>query len=157
MAMAIVTCGDFEVSAYLHTADDPRQDEWEAALSQIATMKKRRGGDLSKMRVFAVTDGGAPNSLQRRQLFIDMFEGQAKSAAVSHVLHNALKRGIVTAISWINPSFRAFTPNNLDQALSYMDVAGHGPQIMDELKRLQASLPKITTLEQMLEHSKGSA
>lgn len=154
MAMAIVTCGDYEVFTYLHTADDPRQEEWDVALQKITALKSKRGRDYSKMRVFAVTDGGAPNSLQRRQLFIDMFEGQAKSTAISHVLHNALKRGIVTAISWINPSFRAFTPNNFDQALAYMDVEGYGPSLLAELQKLQASLPPITTLEQMLAQPK---
>lgn len=137
MSFAVVPCGEYHVTLWLHTDRDPPPDEWALALQRVATLKQRLGG-ISNLRALVLTDGGAPNALQRGELN-DILEGTAKSAVVSNVLSHRLKRGIATAISWLNPNFRAFPPDQFDQALAHLDLTGHRVGILAALQRLQTA------------------
>ncbi len=148
MAMSIVTCGDLDVTVWLHTEQDPDQTLWNQAVKKITDLKKKRP-DVSRIRTLAVTDGGAPNSIQRGQLFADVLEGKATSAVVTTILSNPLKRGVATAISWLNPSFRAFQPEDMAGAFNHLQLTEHVDTIIEELVRLQKSLPPVKTLSLM--------
>jgi len=144
MIMGITTCGDLDVLLWLHTEEDPPQDEFNQALNRVIELKRKRNG-VTTFRSLVVTDGGAPNTLQRGQVS-DVFEGKVKAVAVTTVLNNRIKRGIATAISWINPSFRAHSPEEFDVALRYLDLADHRTAIVAEFQRLQKSITPIKTL-----------
>lgn len=146
MAMAIVTVGELDTLLWLHTEVDPPQDEFAGAVAQVGVLKRNKG-DLSRLRSLVLTDGGAPNAAQRAQLMLEVFEGNVKSAVVTTVLNNRLKRGIATAISWINPSFRAYSPEQFEVALSYLDLAVHKAALLAGFQELQKKLPKNKTLE----------
>lgn len=143
MAMSFVSCGDIEAAIWLHTADDPDQAQWTQAVERITEVKHKRNLDVSMIRTLVITDGGAPNTVQRGQLLSDALEGKATSAVVTTVLSNRLKRGIATAISWLNPSFRAFLPEEFDAALIHLDLVPHRDQLLAELESLQAKLPPV--------------
>lgn len=146
MAASIVPCANVHVALFLHDGEDPSAAEWAAAMKLIADFKARQQDALTNLRCLAVTDGGAPNSIQRKQLLVDLFEGRIRSAAVTTVLTNRLKRGIATAISWVNPNFRAVPPEELDGALEHLGLLGEGQVLIEQLEALQAGMPRVETL-----------
>jgi hypothetical protein len=146
MGLVFVVCGDYQVALWLHTTQDPPTDQWDAACVRIAELKKKQAGDISNVRVLVITDGGAPNASQRGQLFTDLLEGRAKSAVVTTVLSNRLKRGVATAIFWLNPNFKAFSPDQFAAALTHLDLVGHGPALIAALQQLQRSVSTTQTL-----------
>jgi hypothetical protein len=140
MGLSIVRCADLQVAVWLHTEQDPPAVGWAEALGRVAELKKKMGGEVASMRMLVITDGGAPNTTQRSELFAQLLEGKTKTAVVTTVLSNRLKRGIATAIFWLNPGFRAFGPDQFSQALTHLDLDGHGPALLSALTQLQRSV-----------------
>jgi hypothetical protein len=147
--MSVIECSHLEVVIWLHTREDPTRDEWAQGVAEVARVKDKVKGDLSRMRCLALTDGGAPNATQRGELFTDVLGDQVKISAVSVALTNPLKRGITTAISWLNPLFRAFPPEKFDLALAHLNLGEHRAAIIAELKHMQLKLPLNDTLRSL--------
>jgi hypothetical protein len=63
---------------------------------------------------------------------------------LSTVLSNRLKRGIATAVSWLNPNFRAYPPSEYRLALEHLDLEDHAQQVLAELVRLNRVVPTRT-------------
>lgn len=158
MAMMIVPYGDCYVSLWLHTAENPSTELWNEGMERIAEVKKKLGGDPSKVRTLAISDGGSPNAVQRNQLFIDLLEGKSKVAGVSTQLSNGLLRGVATAIAWLNPNFRAFGPDQFGLALEHLELTEYREDIMAALQELQKTVRPIRTMSLVTEGSvaKGS-
>ena len=148
MAMSVLKRGQLDVLLWLHTTKNPPALEWERACEQIAELKSNSQGDISRIRSLVISDGGAPNSTQRSRLFGDIFEHRAcKLSVVTPVLSNPIKRGVATAIGWLNPAFRAYEPVRWPEALAHIDVADQIEGIWPGFEKLQATLPTIRTLE----------
>ncbi|WP_146660969.1 hypothetical protein [Enhygromyxa salina] len=146
MGLKIVSCDNLRVALWLHTEQDPPAELWTSAIEQLSALKQELRGDVSSLRMLVITDGGAPNALQRSALFTQLLEGKVKSAVVTTVLANRFKRGIATAIFWLNPNFRAFGPDQLDQALAHLDLDGHGERLIEQLREVQRSVAPTKTL-----------
>ena len=57
------------------------------------------------------------------------------------ITRSAFVRGVATAIGWFRPIARAFSPENLDQALAYLDVPStHVQEIQQIIPKLKAKL-----------------
>lgn len=153
MAMMIVPCGDCYVSLWLHTAENPSTELWNEGMERIAEVKKKLGGDPSKVRTLAISDGGSPNAFQRNQLFIDLLEGKSKVAGVSTQLSNGLLRGVATAIAWLNPNFRAFGPDQFGLALEHLELTEYRADIVAALQELQKTVRPIRTMSLVTEGS----
>lgn len=154
MDFAHLLCGDCYALIYLHTEADPAHDQWNQSINQIETLKAKVSGDMTKFRSLVVTDGGAPDTVQRRQI-TEVFGGKVKSAAVTTVLSNPIKRGIATAILWLNPEFRAFAPNQFTHALKHLNLESHNAAIVAVLKKLQLKMPPNQTLKILLQENGG--
>ncbi|PRQ05275.1 hypothetical protein ENSA5_03940 [Enhygromyxa salina] len=102
---------------------------------------------MTSIRTLAISDGGAPNALQRQELFTTLLEGKAKSAVVTSVLTNRLKRGIATAIFWLNPNFRAYPPDQFDNALAHLEVSDHREAVLRTLREMGHKLAPLDTLK----------
>jgi hypothetical protein len=146
LGMTTMVCGELRVTLWLHNADNPTDAEWAAALERVATLKRTVGGDLSNIRGVVLSDGGAPNTLQRGDLFVKLLEGKSRAAATSLALSNPLMRGIGTAISWLNPSFKVYPPDRFDLALEYLNLAEYRNQIIAEFDKLQSGMVANKTL-----------
>jgi hypothetical protein len=144
MAVLVLDAGDRKLSVWLSTTQDPSQEAWDQALELIR--KATAGVDVSKIASLVITDGGAPNAVQRKQLN-DMFGGPIQSAAVTVALTNPVKRGVATALLWLNPSFRAFQPSDFDRALQHLGLESAKSTILGSLKQLQQQLPPNATLK----------
>jgi hypothetical protein len=101
-------CGQLLLLA--HGSVPPAQDEWDQYVAALAQAHK---SGLTGLLV--LTDGPGPNSSQRKQ--VSSFD--LRSAVLTPA---AVARGIVTALSWFGANIRAFTPEQIDEALEYLQV-----------------------------------
>jgi hypothetical protein len=100
----------------------------------------------AELRSLVVSDGGAPNAVQRKQLSAVVDGKPMRSAVLTTVLSNSIKRGIATAISWTNPQFGFYRPEQVYDALDQVGAGTHTGRIWHELRRLQRELPENPTL-----------
>jgi hypothetical protein len=150
MDYAHLLCGDTYLVIWLHSDIDPISERWTECIREMESLKRNVSGDLSKIKALVVTDGGAPDAVQRRALMTETFGGQVKSAAITTVLSNPIKRGIATAILWLNPDFRAFAPNQFDLALKHLNLEAYSANVLTVLKTLQLKMPPNETLRIIL-------
>jgi hypothetical protein len=141
---------DLMVVVSLHTAVDPSMDEWSRYATLLTNALAKVQGEVSLIRNFVVTDGGGPNAKQRA-ILRDVFGGRPnKISVVTNSLGNPIKRGLATAVSWINPSFLAVPVESWRQALAHIDIEGDVSRVLDELNQLQTKIAPIKSLEQLV-------
>lgn len=150
MVMSATTLRGLDVVIALHTLQEPTVNEWAVYVELQLKLKRKAGGDVSKIRNIVITDGGAPNAKQRAQMQAEVFgtEGN-KVSVISNSLNNPLKRGIATAISWVNPEFKALLPEQWRDALKHIDLTGEIRPILLELERMQTQITPVSTLTQL--------
>jgi len=152
MGAQLVAVGDLHVGIWLHTGSDPSAAEWTASCRNVSEFGKSNGGEFSRFRAFMVTDGGTPDALQRKELFRDALGGYpAKMSVITEaVVTSALKRGIATALTWMNPNFRVFEPTDLALALDHIGLAlAQFDPIWESLASMQASMAQNATLRRI--------
>lgn len=152
MGAKLVAVGDLEVGVWLHTRSDPAPDEWSASCQAVADFGKANGGDFTRFRALFVTDGGTPDARQRKELFRDALGGYPAmmSIVTEAVTTNALKRGIATALGWMNPNFRVFEPTDLGPALEHIGIElARFDAIWECLSSMQLSLEQNVTLRRI--------
>ncbi len=145
-AFKIVPLQGFDVCLWLHTATDPSGQEWTAACAECKKLVERLKGDTSRVRSLVFSDGGAPSAAQRVQLFRDIFNGKLQIAVVTNSLTNPIKRGIATALFWINPAFRVFEPRDINAALAHIDLPPDFAELYAQYSELQSRLPPVESL-----------
>lgn len=138
------------VGVFLCTDAQPPAEEVDAYVNELRRLKLREGAAFWKLCMFIVTDGAAPNTAQRHAILNDVFETRPiKMAAVSCALNKPIPRGIATAISWMNPSFKAFAPAQTAQAFAHLGLTSDIDFVWEQLRALQARLKPNHTLELM--------
>lgn len=104
------------VRVAIHSAQNPSAADWEQALdwtrNQLRTATR-------PIRYLVLTQGGAPNSVQRAA-FGKLVKGQAILTAI--VTSSAFTRGMVTAMAWFNRNIRPFPEDDIDSAFLYLGV-----------------------------------
>jgi hypothetical protein len=73
------------------------------------------------MRILVYTAGGSPNTAQRARRNALLGDRNIPQAVVTA---SALARAAGTAISWFQPTFRLFAPDQLEKALDHLAVPG---------------------------------
>src|SRR5688572_23544730 len=101
MAAELSTCilehNRLFVVLWLHTAADPPANEWDPIVSALLEARRARLVHASLTRLLVLTDGGAPNALQRTRFTRDFHDGlQCPVSVVTTSLSNPVKRGIAT-------------------------------------------------------------
>lgn len=135
------------VVLWLHTAVNPSDIEWDRACAQIIAWRRAHGSDVERLRQLVISDGGAPNARQRSRSSHDVQAGQpSKIALVTTVLTNPIKRGVATALTWINPSFRFYEPSGILKALQHLEIANHASAVKAEFERLELNLGSVKSL-----------
>jgi hypothetical protein len=85
------------------------------------------------------TDGGAPNSSQRR-IVNEILAGRPPIPAAV-VSNSALARGVITALSWFNPKIKAFAPDEVIDAYHYLGFTSSQIQVLTpRLAQLQSQM-----------------
>jgi hypothetical protein len=101
----------------VHRAESPTSDEWNAYVDTAKALSQM----IAKPAALTVTEGGAPNTVQRAQIN-DLLAGRTFPAAI--VSKSTFVRGIVTALSWFNPATKAFEPGKFTAACEHAGVLG---------------------------------
>jgi hypothetical protein len=144
-----IELGGMAVVLSLHTTVDPTQEDWSGYLDVLKRVLKDHDDDIGKMRNLVITDGGAPNATQRKKM-TELFRGRAtKLGVITNSLENPIKRGVATAITWLNPSFRAVMPAKWRELLGHLDLEPHVDELLLEFDELQKQLPKNGTLSEI--------
>jgi hypothetical protein len=141
---------DLDVVVWLHTAVDPAPDEWAVGVEMTVELIRKHGGDISLIRSLVVTDGGAPNARQRKELHEVVFGGRpSQLSVITNSLTNPLKRGVATAIHWLNPAFLALPPAQWRESLRHLDLEDDTVPLLQVLNRLQKYFPFVRSLSEL--------
>lgn len=116
----------------VHGKDTPSDEEW----TQYCEDTKRWRNSIEGILV--VSEGGGPNTMQRGSLEAALGEDFAGKTAV--VTLSRIARGIVTALSWVNPRIKAFATNQMSAAFEHVGVTNK-----DEHSTLLAEVIKLRT------------
>jgi hypothetical protein len=144
-----IEIGGFGVVLSLHTSVNPSAESWLAFLDILRAVLKEHRGNVDELRGIVISDGGAPSATQRKQV-MDVVHGKAnKIGVITNSLDNPLKRGVATAITWLNPAFRAAPPARWSEIFAHLDLQAHVDEVLLEFDTMQAKLPKVTTLAEV--------
>jgi hypothetical protein len=92
-------------------------DEWQAYCRDIA---HNMAADVAP-RALVFSEGGAPDPRQGRQLQAATANVRDK-VRVALITGSILARGILNAYALIEPGYRAFAPDRLDDAIAYLGL-----------------------------------
>jgi hypothetical protein len=120
--MAFASVG--RVLIAVHNELPPTNAEWEEYVKIL-----QKVADVSAIRTLALTDGGAPNSNQRKSLN-DILRGRTNLGAV--ITGNTLVRSVVTALAWFNPAVKPFAPERAKEAYLHLQL---GPLEVEGVER----------------------
>ena len=141
MRFATFVRGDLHILLWLHGANAPPAAEFDAACTAIQELKRKNPGLLGKLRMIVITDGGSPTSKQRAQLNVGALDSiGVKTAAISIALHSPIMRRIAQAVTWTQPLFKGYSPEQWRDALSYLGI--EDKDVFEEAVRLQQDLSK---------------
>lgn len=144
----LVEAGELRVLVWLHTRADPDDATWDAAIGRFGKAVEEGNVPPENWRSLVITDGGAPNTRQRQSLIDVAMRGiKMPSAVVTCALSNRIKRGIATALQWMNPNFRFFEPGQTQAALEYLGVRNHWPLLLEYYEEMQRGMPPVHTLQ----------
>jgi hypothetical protein len=102
-------------------------DEWTRYCEVCETMQRElSGSDVG--RVLVVSDAVGPNARQRTQIAAIAAVRPHKSVMITS---SFLVRGLVTALSWLGISMKAFSPSEWRRAFAEIDLEG-----ADEVRRI---------------------
>jgi hypothetical protein len=134
----------------LHLGVSPTDAEWDEYVKLIATAEARTSG-FSTFRALAVTDGGAPGTLQRARLN-RMIKGRVVPAAV--ITEARLVRGVVNTLSFFNPGIKAFAPAHFRQAIVHLGMQATAyDEVLRQFNLLQKDLPPVKALHAINQES----
>src|SRR5688572_13112680 len=107
MSFEVEDLGQLSLMVVLHTAATPPLVDWERYEALVRREKLQDGKNFQRLRTLVVSDGGAPNTKQRHTLQNEVWEGRpVKLALLTNSLKSPIKRGIATALTWMNPAFK---------------------------------------------------
>ena len=100
----------------VHGVLHPSDADWEIYLDAL-----RSNGDAITAQLI-VTDGGSPNSAQRRAS-LDVVVGRPVPPSAV-VTSSVLARGVVSALAWfVKDRIRAFAPSEFEEACAFIGAA----------------------------------
>lgn len=116
----------------------PPDEEWE---EYLRVMKDIEPDDL----IFILSAGGGPALMQRRDL--EQLTGHHRGR-VAVVTTSRMARGIVTALSWMEKSIKAFDPTRRKDAFDYLEISeGLRPLLLRRLKAMADHLDVADQVE----------
>ena len=148
MAITGLRAGRLLVFVWLHTQNDPTDQEWDTAFEAMRTRLSKEGVSLTEVRSLVISDGGAPGGVQRARIGREF---PTKASVITTVLSNPVKRGIATALSWVNPRSFFASPKEARRALEHLDLGDQWDVLAPAFLELQAKLPPNHTLELVAE------
>jgi hypothetical protein len=150
---AVVELGEIVLGTMLVSELDPPTPEWDQAIEHLIRYLQRHETPVERLRLLTITQGGSPTTRQRAELKV-AFEGRhPRVSVVSAALDSPLKRGIATALQWINPQVGLFAPSQVLEALEYLDLTHAQDKVLQlflDLERQMRPLPVMRVIAQQL-------
>jgi hypothetical protein len=119
-----------DIFVFLHNKEAPEREPWTRTMEQFEAYAIKHERDISRLCVLVFSDGGGPDAVQRDQLkqFYKKYGAGVRSSIISD---STLVRGVVTALSWLNPVMKAFSPKDLRAALNHIGLGEKaGPEVL---------------------------
>jgi hypothetical protein len=117
----------------VHGVAHPSDDDWQIYLDALRQHLDAIQGQL------IVTDGGSPNSAQRRAS-LDLVAGKT-TPPTAVVTSSVLVRGVVSALSWImKDRIRAFPQGEFDEACAFIGRSAESALLRDVATRLRSAI-----------------
>jgi hypothetical protein len=119
----------------VHNAVAPDDDDWQVFMD---AWKQH----LDKVKAQLVySDGGAPNSEQRRTSVAMISSRRAGPPPTAVLTDSMLGRGAVTALGWfIRERIRAFSPERMSEACKFLGVSHQESQLRQSVRELRRQL-----------------
>jgi hypothetical protein len=147
MSFSVEDFGRLSVIVVMHTAATPPLPDWARFEEEIKRHKRQSGADFQRLRSLVISDGGAPTTQQRHEMLTVIWEGRPmKGALLTNSLKNPIKRGIATALTWLNPNFKICVPTDFRGALVHLELLDGLERCWDACRRLQSEMPRLETL-----------
>ena len=129
----------------VHNELTPSDEDWR---SWVAFNHENVAEEGLVGRYLIVSDGGAPTAAQRRMLHETMAAPLKKDPTfirTAVVTPSTFVRGVVTAMSWLDPIFRAFSPKDIASAYKYLGIpSDYHPAVEQMIASLKAELQRST-------------
>jgi DNA-binding LacI/PurR family transcriptional regulator len=120
----------------VHGKTHPSDKDWELYLDAL-----RRNADVIDSQL-VVTEGGSPNSAQRKASLELAAGHEAPAPPTAVVTSSVLARGAVKALSWImKDRIRAFSRAEFDEACVFIGASAKKAALREVATRLRATLP----------------
>ena len=146
-AMATFELDDNLVGLMLTSEIDPPEDEWERALGVLQRQIRNAKVEAEQLRLLSITQGGAPTTRQRAGLKVAFAGRHPKVSVVSAALDNPLKRGVATAIRWINPQVAFYDPLQIREALAHLDLSHGVDHVWDACRELELQIRPLPVVK----------
>lgn len=120
---------------------NPSDQEWDRWLEAAWTLERR----VENIRLLVVTEGGHPTKPQ-----IERLRAANKSNPPTAIVSPSLAlRFLGSALTFVNPTIRCFSPAELEQALGHLGVGPiEGKQVEPTLERLRQQLARPLTAQE---------
>ena len=138
MARTMTWRTEGRVQVVLHGKQSPSRLEWQRYLSDLLP----NGALLhEERRIVVVSNGGAPDGEQRRQMAEVV--GKWKKPPLALLTDSPIVRGMVAALRIFNPSMRAFRRDELASACLFLELApGEAARVTELVAELRAEIGK---------------
>jgi len=127
-----------ELAILVHGELPPTDDEWGAWLDSLEQrVEKMRKGSP---RCLVIADNVAPSPKQRVALnkLVQKFGAPVPTAVITH---SVAARGVVSILGWFNSAIRAFSPNELTEALQYLSIdLAQREDVLTRILRMRVAL-----------------
>jgi hypothetical protein len=148
-ASKIVAVQGLWVHLWLHGETNPTAELWEANLEEGRRVMLENKVSIRQYRSLVFSDGAAPNARQRDQLNRNLHRGHAApTSVVTDALSNPIKRGVATALQWLNPAFRFYLPGDIAEALAHLGLASAWHDLLPHLRALQGRVVPVRALRE---------
>jgi hypothetical protein len=131
---------------WLAASDSPTAEEWNDYLQILKAMS---GGlpSTQRLRGLVISDGGAPSATQRKSSMLAIANHSSRWAVVTSSM---IARSTVTVYRWLGLDQRAFGPQEVERAFSFLDVSpAEAREICSEFARLQQQSLEGTTVRSL--------
>ncbi|HEX5658921.1 MAG TPA: hypothetical protein VFX59_17120 [Polyangiales bacterium] len=142
-----MTIGDVVAGLMLIGPRDPADSDFFGMMDSLSQTMSHVGARLERVRLMTITDGGAPTVRQRAKISAWLAGRRMKVCVVSSAYDNPIKRGITTAVQWINPDLGFFRPTEIRQALAHVDLTSALGRIWSEYRSLETRLGPLPVMK----------
>jgi len=147
-AVRSLALSDRDLIISVHTEQNPSGEEWGTLITALKESEARKHGDISRILMLMLGDGGSPDTLMRDALNKVL---RGRPMRMSVVTDSVVTHGVVTAIGWFNSEVRAYATAKSTQALTHLALsADEIRQTTDALNSLSRLIIGVHALDAML-------